>query len=64
MKTISSADFRTQYHKLTEPHEVVVLGRVIGIWTPVEVSAPEIPALAKWTPEFNPVPKPLSKKRR
>jgi hypothetical protein len=35
MDTISSAEFRKRYAKLTQPTNVTVLGRVIGAWIPV-----------------------------
>jgi hypothetical protein len=34
MDTISSAEFRKRYAKLTQPTRVTVLGRVIGEWLP------------------------------
>lgn len=65
MKTVSASEFRTTFHRLAEPYEVTVLNRVIGIWTPVQPAVPDdIPALAKWTPEYRPVPKPGDRKPR
>ena len=52
MNRISSSAFRTQYPKLTEPTEVTVVGRVIGVWTPVGAALPH-PADA-WVPDDSP----------
>jgi DNA-binding beta-propeller fold protein YncE len=38
MDTISSAEFRKRYAKLTQPTRVTVLGRVIGEWRPANVA--------------------------
>jgi hypothetical protein len=64
MDTISSAEFRKRYAKLTEPTRVTVLGRVIGEWTPAGTLVQEsdqAPSTFSTRP-FTPVPK--STKRR
>ncbi|HEX5016482.1 MAG TPA: hypothetical protein VFX15_02720 [Actinomycetes bacterium] len=35
MKQITSTEFQKAYPRLTEPHEVTVLGRPIGRWVPI-----------------------------
>lgn len=72
MKQITSADFRKEYPRLTEPHEVTALGRVIGRWLPgaadavvakaaEAAEAAEPDAGSSWG-QFRPAPKPTRKK--
>jgi hypothetical protein len=49
MNELPSKQFRTSFHRLTEPTTVTALGRPIGTWTPVthhpfsEIRRPETP---------------------
>lgn len=58
MKTITSSEFRVKYQQLQEPHEVTVLGRVIGEWKPRDPQPYSVPDWdAPMKLEFRPVPK-------
>jgi len=67
MDTISSAEFRKRYAKLTDHTEVTVNGHVIGRWTPISAAIdsrsidairPGEPAMQAFNSRpFTPVPK-------
>jgi hypothetical protein len=63
MDTISSAEFRKRYAKLTQPTEVTVLGRLVGVWLPAGtvIESHKVSGTFNSKP-FTPVPK--STKRR
>ena len=58
MDTISSAEFRKRYAKLTQPTRVTALGRVIGELTPAGTLVHETDQAPGFsTRPFTPVPK-------
>jgi hypothetical protein len=60
MDELRSSEFRKRYAKLDRPTRVIVLGRVIGTWFPIETTE-DLRIAAKISPSFGksrPAPKP------
>lgn len=61
MKTLPSAQFKTQYPHLTEPVIVTVNGHAIGSWTPAAWLFRPPEDLAETYPDLAPSPEPAAR---